>query len=292
MHSILQVSPSRPPLRAADAFNAALARYRGELHVYGYRLLGSFADAEAVVGETLVRMQRERDYARERAALQRRLYGIATEAALDFLRANDRRTGSGASIADMLWLQPYPDRLLDAVERALPDAAGIARSTIDLTFLGTLQLLTLRQRAVLVLRSIHGWSAADTAATLGMTVTAVNSALQRARAALRDRRNGGETLPDRTTDDERATVDRWIMLRREADSVRANGIGEWVRVPTDANRQPALANYVRRGNAVEYTAHGLDVLRVARDRVVEVVSFPPRVFAWFELPAALPVRRR
>lgn len=282
----------RSPLRQTDAFDAALAQYGAELHLFCYRLLASYDDAGDAVRETFVRAQRERNYARERSALRRRLYGIATDACLDRLRDDGRRMPAGTSIADLPWLQPYPDRLLDAlVPLVSPDAVRLDRESIDLTFLGTLQLLAPRQRAVLVLRSVLGWSAAETAATLGMTVTAANSALQRARLALRERRAGQAPLPARTTEHERAAVDRWIALRKETDSVRRAVQGEWVRIPTDANRQPAVASYVRRAGAAEFTADSLDVLRVHGDHVSEVTTFGAHVFAAFDLPATLSTNR-
>jgi len=282
----------RFPLRQTDAFDVALAQYGAELHLFCYRLLASFGDADDAVRETFARAQRERNYARERSALRRRLYGIATDACLNRLREDGRRVAAGSSIGDMPWLQPYPDRLLDAlVPLVSPDAVRLDRESIDLTFLCTVQLLAPRQRAVLVLRGILGWNAAETAATLGMTVAAANSALQRARLALRERRAGQAPLPTRTTEHERATVDRWIALRKETESVRTAAQGEWVRIRTDANRQPAVASYVRRTGEAEFTADSLDVLRVQGDHVTEVISFGAHVFAAFDLPATLSTNR-
>ena len=124
-----------------------------------------------------------------------------------------------------------------------------------------------------------------------MTVTAANSALQRARLALRERRAGQPPLPGRTTEHERAAVDRWIALRKETDSVRAAVQGDRVRIPVDANRQPAVASYLRRAGAAEFTAESLEVLRVHGDHVTEVTTFGARVFAAFDLPATLTTSR-
>ena len=177
------------------AFNALVDRHRRELHVHCYRMLGSFDDAEDLVQETFLRAWDKRDTFAG-TALRAWLYRIATNACLDALRRNARRVPALTSFAEVPWLQPYPDRLLDELPSpdAGPDALLVAKETVELAFLAVIQLLPPRQRAVLLLRDVLGWPASDTAAALEMTVPAANSALQRARTTLEER------LPERPQD--------------------------------------------------------------------------------------------
>lgn len=191
-----------------DAFAALTGRYRRELEVHSYRMLGSAEDAEDVVQETFLRAWRRRETFRGKATLRAWLYGIATNASLDLLEHRSRRllphhlsepTGPDVipePTEEMTWLEPYPDRLLDEVtgEEGRLDEAIVARETIELAFLVAIQQLPPRQRAVLLLRDVIGWSARETAAMLEMSVIASNSALQRARETLRGH------LPERRDD--------------------------------------------------------------------------------------------
>jgi len=168
-------------------FAQVTERHRRELHVHCYRMLGSFEEAEDAVQETMLRAWRARgtfDGTQPRAWL----YRIATNACLDQIRARKRRPQAMASFDEMPWLQPYPDQLLDEIAPTEdePDAVLVARETIELAFLAVIQLLPPRQRAVLIMRDVLEWSAAETAEALEMTVAGVNSALQRAKATLRD----------------------------------------------------------------------------------------------------------
>jgi RNA polymerase sigma-70 factor, ECF subfamily len=190
------------------AFAATTGRYRRELEVHSYRMLGSAEDAEDVVQETFLRAWRRRETFRGTAPLRAWLYGIATNASLDLLARRSRRllpqlvsepTDLGVipePTDEMTWLEPYPDRLLDEVVSGEdpPDEAIVARETVELAFLVAIQQLPPRQRAVLILRDVIGWSARETAAMLEMSVVASNSALQRARETLR------EHLPERRDD--------------------------------------------------------------------------------------------
>jgi RNA polymerase sigma-70 factor (ECF subfamily) len=167
-----------------SAFATLAERHRRELHVHCYRMLGSLEDAEDMVQETFLRAWRKRSSFQGRSTLRAWLYRIATNACLDLLDRRPRQpSGPGFEIT---WLEPYPDRLLDApapVEQE-PDVAVVERETIELAFLVAIQHLPPRPRAVLLLRDVLGWSAKETAALLDTSVVAVNSALQRARAGM------------------------------------------------------------------------------------------------------------
>ena len=191
-----------------EAFAAATAPYRRELEVHSYRMLGSADDAEDVVQETLLHAWRRRETFRGEATLRSWLYRIATNASLDLLKHRKRRllphlVGEPTDpdvipppVEETTWLQPYPDRLLDELssDEAPLDEAIVAQETVELAFLAAIQQLPPRQRAVLLLRDVIGWSARETAAILEMSVTAGNSALQRARETMR------EHLPARRDD--------------------------------------------------------------------------------------------
>src|SRR4051812_47838947 len=135
------------------AFGSLAERHRRELHVHCYRMLASFEEAEDVVQETYLRAWRALGTLEAGGNLRAWLYRIATNACLDAIRRRSRRVASLSSFAELPWLQPYPDRLLDEVapRDAEPDAVVVARETIELTFLAVIQLLPPRQRAVLIL---------------------------------------------------------------------------------------------------------------------------------------------
>src|SRR5262245_58818312 len=161
-------------------------------------MLGSYDEAEDLVQETFLRAWRFRDRFEEGSGPGVRpwLYRIATNACIDAHRHRSRRPPSLGSFADIPWLQPYPDRLLDEVAPAgdEPDAVVVERETISLAFLAALQVLPPRQRAALIARDVLGWPAEETATVLETSVAAANSAVQRARATLKDR------LPQRRTE--------------------------------------------------------------------------------------------
>jgi RNA polymerase sigma-70 factor (TIGR02960 family) len=188
-------------------------------------MLGSFEDAEDLVQETLLRAWRRRESFQGRSTFRAWLYRIATNACLDALRRSRRRVPSLHSFAEVPWLQPYPDRLLDEVapSDAQPDAVVVARETIELTFLAVIQLLPPRQRAVLLLRDVLGWSAAETASLLDTSVAAANSALQRARATLRERLPGrpSEWSGGEPSEQERALLAGFIDAHERADAAAA-----------------------------------------------------------------------
>src|ERR687892_1610160 len=189
--------------RDKAAFAAIVERHRGELQLHCYRMLGSLEDSEDLVQETFLRAWRARAGfgVDGRGSVRAWLYRIATNACLDVLRSRPRRvlpqevasasdpTELPSPPVDLPWLQPYPDRLLEGIAPSEnePAAVVVARETIELAFLAAIQHLPPRQRAVLILRDTLDWSADDTAAVLEISVAAANSALQRARATLRER---------------------------------------------------------------------------------------------------------
>ena len=209
------------------AFASLVERYRRELHVHCYRMVGSFEDAEDLVQETFLRAWRKRASFEGRSTFRAWLYRIATNACLDALAHDLRRPRNdpGAELpppADLPWLQPYPDLLLDGVapSEVEPDAAAVSRETIELAFLAAIQHLPPRQRAVLILRDVLGWSAKETASLLEGTVASVNSALQRARATLKERlpRRRLEWAADSApSEEERALLQRYVDAHDRAD---------------------------------------------------------------------------
>jgi RNA polymerase sigma-70 factor (TIGR02960 family) len=301
-----------------SAFAALAGRHRRELHVHCYRMLASFDDAEDAVQETLLRAWRNRSGL---AAGQHRawLYRIATNVCLDGLRARSRQARAMQSYADLPWLQPYPDQLLDEVEQ--PEHLAVRRETIELTFLAALQALPPRQRAALLIRDVLGWPAAETAALLETSVPAANSALQRARTIMRDHlpAERSDWRARQPTPAERTLLDQFIAAHEKLDAAamaqiasadiqvtmppypqryqgigsmlelldRASGMGEWQLVPTAANRMPVAASYLRKPDDPLFRAFKLDVLRITAGRIAEITTFGPDPFTDLGLPAVL-----
>ena len=224
--------------RAGDeaAFAALVERHRAELRVHCYRMLGSFDEAEDLVQETFLRAWKNLGGFEGRSTLRAWLYRIATNACLDALDGRARRvlphhlagpsdpSGGLPPRTDIAWLQPFPDRLIGAdrpwepaaPSEDEPDAVVVARETIELAFLAAIQHLPPRQRAVLILRDVLGWPAKQTAELLSGSVASVNSALQRARATLR------QHLPERRLDwvrSEQPTEQERAVLRRYMDAM-------------------------------------------------------------------------
>jgi RNA polymerase sigma-70 factor (ECF subfamily) len=223
-------------IRAGDeaAFVALAERYRRQLHVHCYRMLGSLEDAEDLVQESILRAWRRRTSFEGRSSFRGWLYRIATNACLDFLRRRPPRvlapdvvpaSDPSAELpapAELPWLDPYPDRLLEpaASSDEEPEAAVVRRETIELALMAAIQHLPPRRRAVLILRDMLGWSAKDTAAVLAVSVASVNSSLQRARATLK------EHLPPSRLDwapsgepsaSERALLKRYMQAHENGD---------------------------------------------------------------------------
>ena len=308
------------------AFSGLVERYRRELHVHCYRMVGSFEDSEDLTQETFLRAWRKRAGFTGRSTFRAWLYRIATNACLDALAKRPRRVSPESEVP---WLQPYPDSLLDQVPAtdAEPDAAVVSKETIELAFLVAIQHLSPKQRAVFILRDVLGWSAKDAASTLETSVPSVNSALQRARATLKRRLPvrradwGPESDP---TPPESALVQRYVdaLERMDLDALRdmmaedarfsmppeagvwtgrdaivdawvEGGLGneeysDFRGLVTRANRQPAVANYLRRPGDSEYRALAVDMLRVEDGRIAEIIAFTAEVFPALGLPPKLP----
>jgi RNA polymerase sigma-70 factor (TIGR02960 family) len=299
--------------------------FRSELLAHCYRMLGSVHDAEDAVQETYVRAWRGYDRFEGRTSLRRWLYTIATRACLRALENTARRplpSGLGApsddhrvhmpGALDIAWLQPMPDILLrgdtGSASGVTADPASIvaARAGIRLAFIAALQYLPARQRAVLILRDVLTWPAADVAGMLDTTTAAVNSALQRARAHLQGLGLREDEITEPDDAEIRELLDSYATALAHADIsglvelVRADvelemppqsvwftgrdatlGFlatrvlrrpGNWHMVPTRANGQPALAAYGLDTDGI-YRAHGLHVLTVVGGRIARITAF-------------------
>jgi RNA polymerase sigma-70 factor (ECF subfamily) len=186
------------------AFRALIGPYRGVLEVHAYRMLGSRHDAEDVVQETLLRAWRALDRFERRASVSTWLYRICTNACLDEIERRPRR-------GEPLAVEPFPDALLEqavgggAVPIVDPAARYAAREGMELALLTAIQRLPGRQRAVLILRDVLGWTGPEVAELLETTIAAVNGALQRARGTI------GDVVPAHSTRDIRRTADRELL---------------------------------------------------------------------------------
>ena len=319
-------------------FERLTSPFREELLAYCYRMLGSVHDAEDQLQETLLRAWRSYDGFEGRSSIRTWLYRIATNACLRALENRGRRplpsglgapavegdTPLGAARAEVPWLEPIPDALF-ATAPADPAAVVVSRASMRLALTAALQYLPPRQRAVLILRDVLQWRAAEVAGLLGISTVAVNSLLQRARTQL-DRAAPSEDAirePARAAD--RDLVGRYVaafenadltalvrMLRKDAvlempplpgwfrgrDAiVRFLGThvlgrpGDWRMVLTAANGQPAFAAYQRHDGG--YHAHSICVLTVTGTEVSRMVSFnDPGLFGVFGLAPRLPVGER
>ena len=321
-------TPASEPAQAWDEamFAAAAERHRRELQVHCYRMLGSLEEAEDHVQETFLRAWRRRDSFEGRAPVRAWFYRIATNACLETLRRQPRATpraglGRLPPYSQFPWLQPYPDRLLDEATPAEegPDALVVTKETIELAFLAAIQLLPPSQRAVLILRDVLAFSAAETASLLDTTVAGVNSALQRARATLRKFQQSSppEVAISDPSEQERALVQRYMDAHERADpdaviavlrddarlTISPAGLcwegreaitpdykkgfallGDWRCVPTRANRHPAIAHYLRRPGDSQYRAFSLVVLGIQDGAIAEITTFSePELFSAFGL---------
>lgn len=311
-----------------ENFQDLVQPYRRELSAYCYRMLGSLADAEDQVQETMLSAWRGIDGFEGRASLRSWLYRIATNGCLDTIRRRPRRGmpfehGAPADPlaplappdSEILWLEPAPASLWQAPPDS-PEASFRARESVQLAFVAALQHLPATQRAVLILREVVGWSAAEVATLLGTTVASVNSALQRARATLDAKRSAPEVTPASA-----ALVARYIAAWEAGDvealaallhadvltsmpplpawfrgrdalrlfiapRIGAAGVQRVVRV--EGADELTLAFYRRDPGQAVHEGHGIQVVRTAGDVVTEIHAFlDASLFPRFGLPARL-----
>ena len=319
------------------AFRHLVEPHRTALHAHCYRMLGSVHDAEDALQDALLRAWRGLRGLEGRSSLRTWLYRITTNTCLDVAARRPKRVlpvdygppagrddVPGEPVAEPVWLEPYPDERLGLEEGyAAPEARYEQREAVELAFIAALQHLPARQRAVLVLREVLGFSAREVAESLETTVASVNSALQRARKTVDERlpaRSQQATL--RTLGDdgirelvegfvdafERGDVDAILALVAEDATFTMPPYTDWYRgreavgdswlmpggpaprlryVPTTANGQPALGTY-RRDSEGSYRPVALDVLTLEGARIVEITAFrTPEVFPLFGLPDEL-----
>ena len=306
-----------------SAFTALVEPHRRELHVHCYRMLGSFEAAEDQVQETFMRAWRGRERFEGGRLFRAWLYRIATNACRDAcLRCTRSGTYPGSSRT------PTGSSREMAPREAEPDAVVVARETIELTFIAVIQTLPPRQRAVLILRDVLEWSARETAALLEMSVPAANSALQRARQTVQELRSAErlERSAEDLTEQERRLLQGFIDTHERGDAAAAAAMvaddiritmpphpflfegreamalllerafgpetpGDWLLVPTRANRQPTAASYLRQPGDSEYRAFKFDVLRVEGGVIAEVTTFDASLFDAFGLPPTWPEKQ-
>jgi RNA polymerase sigma-70 factor (ECF subfamily) len=320
-----------------DAFAELTDPYRHELQLHCYRIVGSTQDAEDLVQETLLAAWRGLEQFSERASIRTWLYRIATNRCVDALRASARRPQSiepmtelpePSRLSEPVWFEPYPDVLLEGLADAAPgpEARYEAKEATSLAFVAGLQHLPPQQRAVLVLRDVLGFQAAEVAEMLDSTGAAVNSLLRRARTALDSRlpSAGRERAPLPNSPTERAVVgrfadavergdvetvvalltdDAWLRMpplpyeyqgaaaiRRFLHDREAHRGTPWRLVATRANGQPAFGCYLPGPHTDIARPGGLLALTLEGDAIAEITWFADSsVFPHFGLPRALPV---
>ncbi|HWH00779.1 MAG TPA: RNA polymerase subunit sigma-70 [Pilimelia sp.] len=301
------------------AFEALVGPHLRALHLHCYRMLGSYTDAEDAVQEAMLRAWRGIAGFQGTGPLRHWLYRICTTTCLKMISQRGRDPVRAA--AEVAWLQPYPDALLDELPAGDPDPAAIVerRESVALAFVAALQMLPATQRAVLILRDALGMPAREVADLLDTTVAAVNSALQRARATL----SGVPTIDavgGPLDERQRRVLDGFLrawhardipaltaLLRADVTltmpplgivisgcaavagffaTVPAGGRLDLIRlVVTGANGQPALAAYLPDADTGHRHRYGIMVLTIAGDHVAAIVGFPrPDLFPIFGLP--------
>jgi len=320
-----------------DSFTQVSDRYRRELLAHCYRMLGSVHDAEDLVQETFLRAWRSFHGFEGRSSVRTWLYRIATNACLTALESRNRRplpSGLGYPNADpaaplveqneVLWLEPVPDSMVGIGSNPAADPAAVVtgRESVRLAFIAALQHLPPRQRAVLVLREVLALPAAEVAEMLDMTVAAVNSALQRARAQLDEAGLSADDVVEPAEADRRELLGRYVQALEDkniaglvelfttdavwemppfvgwyqgpadigvlVDSQCPAGPGQLRLLPTEANGQPAFAMYLRRDDG-NWHAFQLHVLELAGTSIAHVTAFfDLDLFTTFGMPLTMP----
>ncbi len=325
-------APERELLAAArggdeDAYGRLIEPHRSELHAHCYRMLGSVHDAEDALQEAMLRAWRGLDKFEGRSGVRSWLYKIATNTCLDAIGRRPKRVlpidygpaadphdGPGEPVVESVWVEPYPDEQLGVEDGyAAPEARYEQREAVELAFIAALQHLPANQRAVLILREVLGFSAREAAEALETTTASVNSALQRARAAVDERlpaRSQQATLRALGDDALREIVDSYVdawerndvntvvaLLADDAafampplaswfrglDAIRAflagsplSGDWRWRVARTQANGQPALGYYTWDPEEEAFLAFALNVLTLRGARIEEVNAFITR----------------
>jgi RNA polymerase sigma-70 factor, ECF subfamily len=307
-------------------FERHVEPYRAELRLHCYRLTGSLLDADDLVQEALLRAWRFRESFQGRASLRTWIYRIATNVCLDDLARKPRRrlaeyygspddpeVEAAPPLAEPIWLEPFPDSLLGVADPDArpPDARYSTRESVELAFLAAVQFLSPKQRAVLLLRDVLAFSAAETAEQLDMSAISVNSALRRARARLRIELPAGEesALERASVGTERKLVDRFLqawgtaniellasLLREDAtlsmppmpswyagrsavlEFLKRNPFSsEWhgrmKLMPTRANGRPALAIYHLAAGTQEFVPFGIMTIGLQDGAVADITAF-------------------
>jgi RNA polymerase sigma-70 factor (ECF subfamily) len=310
-----------------QAFGELVDPYRGELHAHCYRMLASVHDAEDALQEAMLRAWRGLSKFEQRSSLRSWLYTIATNACLDQISkrpkrvlpidhgpATDPRIGPGEPVVESVWIEPYPDELFGVEDGfAAPHASYERRESVELAFVAALQHLPATQRAVLIQRQVLGFSAKEVAESLQTTVASVNSALQRARAAVEERvpeRSQQATLRALGEESVRELVERYVdawercdieaftaMLTEDAtfampplaswfegrDAIGKwaagwplSGAWRWRTVRASANGQLALGFYAWSEEDGAYRPFALNVLSLRAEMVSDVTAFIAR----------------
>ncbi len=307
------------------AFGRLVEPYRGELHAHCYRMLASQHDADDAFQDAMLRAWRALDRLQDEKALRAWLYRIATNASLDAIGRRPKRVlpidyGAAADgdempgrpVTESVWLEPYPDEILEIEDGyASPDASYEQREGMELAFIAALQHLPPNQRAALILREVLGFSAKEVAEALDTSVASVNSALQRARETVDTK------LPEQSqqanlatlADEDLAQVVEGYMSAMAAGDVEAvlglltedaswtmpplstwyagreagirpflhngplSGLHRWKHVATGANGQPAIGSYTWDEDAGAYMPFALDVLSLEGTRIKRIDSF-------------------
>ena len=322
-----------------DAFRRLVEPHRAALHAHCYRMLGSLQDAEDALQETLLRAWRGLAAFEGRSSARTWLYRIATNACLDAIARRPKRVlpvdygpasagqgDPGEPLVESVWVEPYPDERLGLADGyAAPEARYEQLEAVELAFIAALQHLPARQRAVLILREVLGFSAREVSETLDTTVASVNSALQRARSAVDERLpSQSQQATVRSLGDEqvRGIVERYVDAWEHGDVEALRTLlaedatfsmppwASWWRgretiaglakaaheicaeatwLPARANGQVAIAYYHRDASTERYAPAAIDVITLEGVLIKDITAFvTPQVFPRFGLPPELP----
>lgn len=316
-----------------DAFAELVEPHRRELQVHCYRMLGSLQDAEDAVQDALLSAWVGLAGFEGRSSVRTWLYRIVTNRCLNMLRASARKPVAAtprsapapepSRLGEVLWLQPYPDLLLEGLpdEAPGPEARYESREAISLAFVTAVQLLPPSQRAVLLLRDVLGYRAGETAELLGMTEDAVTSALKRARATMDAARSADPPPPPPGGPEEQALTDRFVAAFTEGDVAELVALmtdDVWVRMPPlpfeyrgteavhrffstieahrrsiarmepiRANGRPGWGEYARDPATGGLHLTGMVMVDLAGDRICEITHFETTLASYFGLPRTL-----